>query len=258
MSSGRTGRGASFSMTFPLAEHPRDAVGQKKPPRSPRARARASYPARPCRCSAARRPGCQGRERGTVGAQRLIRSHNTGRRRAASSSRKTRRLPPTELPDASGNYPSRILQLSPAAASASGRKSAYFFQEDRRIGHTEAVDRLLHVSDEEQIPPRAADRLKDRLLHGVRVLIFVDHQLKGSARRPRAPPQSASRRRDRTGAASRARDRCNPAGGGGSFFGAEALGKRLRQPQQSAQRRRTAPQIVERVGRGQAGSAPSA
>ena len=52
-----------------------------------------------------------------------------------------------------------------------------FGKEDRRIRQPEPVDRLLHVADHEQILPAAADSLKNALLHGVGVLIFVDQDL---------------------------------------------------------------------------------
>ena len=60
---------------------------------------------------------------------------------------------------------------------AERRIGVVFGKEDRRIGQPEPVDRLLDVADHEQIFSVAADSLKNALLHGVGILIFVDQNL---------------------------------------------------------------------------------
>ena len=56
-----------------------------------------------------------------------------------------------------------------------------FFQKDRRIGEPEAVDRLLHVPDHEELAPIIGEQLKKRVLTGVHILILV-HEHLGVAR----------------------------------------------------------------------------
>ena len=75
-----------------------------------------------------------------------------------------------------------ILRQQELARLAGGLCAAHgiggvFLQEDRGVGQTEAVDRLLDVADEEKVLPFPADGLENTLLHGVGVLIFVDQDL---------------------------------------------------------------------------------
>ncbi len=122
---GAPGAGRRFH-DIPPRGHP-SRCGRPKKAASISSRAGAGVISQPARvdASAARRPGCQGRERGTVGAQRLIEAIIQAADAPASSSRKARRLPPTELPDA-GRVSSRILQLSPAAASRPRDENRHF------------------------------------------------------------------------------------------------------------------------------------
>ena len=52
-----------------------------------------------------------------------------------------------------------------------------FLEKNRWVSQTEAVDALLHVADGEEILPIARDGVEDAVLHLVRVLILVDHDL---------------------------------------------------------------------------------
>jgi len=77
-----------------------------------------------------------------------------------------------------------ILRQQELARLAGGLCAAHgiggvFLQEDRGVGQTEAVDRLLDVADEEKVLPFPADGLENTLLHGVGVLIFVDQVIDG-------------------------------------------------------------------------------
>ena len=58
------------------------------------------------------------------------------------------------------------------------------FQENRRVGEPETVDRLLHVPDHEEFAPIVGEEPKKRVLTGVHVLVFV-HEHLGIARRER-------------------------------------------------------------------------
>ena len=64
-------------------------------------------------------------------------------------------------------------QLDPFAIAPRGI-FVVLFHEERRIGKAEAINRLLDVADHEQIIV-ARNRLHNRLLHGVGVLILVNH-----------------------------------------------------------------------------------
>ena len=66
-------------------------------------------------------------------------------------------------------------------ASGFGIKAAFFI-ENLRIGKPEAVDRLLQVSDEEQVLPSPADRAEDPVLNPADILVFVHHHLGESSR----------------------------------------------------------------------------
>ena len=61
-----------------------------------------------------------------------------------------------------------------ALAIVSRRIFGVFLHEERRIGEAEAIDRLLDIAHDEQILA-VRNRLHDRLLHFVRILILVDH-----------------------------------------------------------------------------------
>ena len=55
------------------------------------------------------------------------------------------------------------------------RKTVVFFQKNTGVRQTEAIDRLLHVSDKEEIFFVAGNCPKDCVLHAVGILILVDH-----------------------------------------------------------------------------------
>jgi hypothetical protein len=83
-----------------------------------------------------------------------------------------------------------------------GLKALVFPQEDGRVGEAEAVDRLLHVPNVEQIVPVAGDGVENGVLDSVGVLVFVDQNLAVPVRD--APAQlrlpagaSAGQRRER-------------------------------------------------------------
>ena len=57
------------------------------------------------------------------------------------------------------------------------RKARVFVEKDRRIGETEAVDRLLDIADEKEVAALARHRAEDEILHFRHVLIFIDHDL---------------------------------------------------------------------------------
>ena len=63
------------------------------------------------------------------------------------------------------------------------RPGLVFFQEDRRVGQTEAVDRLLHVADHEELSPVVGKQPEERVLTGVHVLILIDEHLRIAARK---------------------------------------------------------------------------
>ncbi len=66
-------------------------------------------------------------------------------------------------------------------ASGFGIEAALFI-ENLRIGKPEAVDRLLQVSDEEQILPSPADCAEDPVLNPADILVFIHHHLGKSGR----------------------------------------------------------------------------
>ena len=57
------------------------------------------------------------------------------------------------------------------------RKARIFVEEDRGVGETEAVDRLLDVADEKEVIALARHGAEDEILHLRHVLIFIDHNL---------------------------------------------------------------------------------
>ena len=61
-------------------------------------------------------------------------------------------------------------------------KARVFVEEDRWIGETEAVDRLLDVADEKEVAAAARHGTEDEILHLRHVLIFVDHDLRVAPR----------------------------------------------------------------------------
>ena len=72
-----------------------------------------------------------------------------------------------------------------------GGEAVVFFQKDRRVREPEAIDRLLHVSDEEEVRFRAGHGAEDEILHLAHVLVFVYHDLAEAL--GHAPRQSRGR-----------------------------------------------------------------
>ena len=94
-----------------------------------------------------------------------------------SSQAKTRRWLLPEFRRGNGNSATAAACAARRGLCAERRIGVVFGKEDRRIGQPEPVDRLLDVADHEQIFSVAADSLKNALLHGVGILVFVDQNL---------------------------------------------------------------------------------
>ena len=58
-----------------------------------------------------------------------------------------------------------------------GAESPILFQKDGGVGQAEAIDRLLHIAHQKEVFPVLGEGAEDRVLHLVRVLVFVHHDL---------------------------------------------------------------------------------